>query len=738
MLKISRRICCIFLVLFSFSGLTQAQQLPPKDESATLKIDTDLVVLDTFVWQKKSGRVITGLKPDDFILQEDTVSQVISHFSQDKFPMSVILLLDLSGSMYPTLKSLHLGSLEALQKLKPEDEVAVMTFTYSANLLQDFTKDREVIKNAIAKVVQPDVQRQTGYGVDINEGVFHAALQMNKATHPLSRRVIITITDNYSIASRMAKRRSKDDTYGELLETDSTVCAIIVDSEAARRARNTTRVIDATLIALNPFAGAAHIALRKAYQQNLNIKDYVSKTGGEAVVTDRDSVAPALSLFIDHLRGRYSLGYNPSNENFDGRYRKIKLTVKPEIEKREGGGLQVETRDGYFAKKVVRRFSAQTLAGNKFPSESITIKENNAPTVAATAAPLIAVNAINPPKTLFPAEEDSAKVDKFSFLVYGATSGRNDGTDLQYEHSLLVNSLLEKIRERKGTDYPVRFVMQTGDTVANGRDARQLNTSFVPLVNKLMNDGDVPYFIVPGDQDLSVADSAMHPERQRGLQNFLDLEGALLPANGTLRRLATYPTYALGYGNTFLLVFDSNIINDEKQYTWVRAQLDGLNRDRFKNIIAVCHHPAFSSDIVDPLPDLTTATIRNRYLPLFRQHRVKLFMAGHKRSFEHWVERYQDVSGKIYRLDHVVTGSGGAPVQAFANDPDTRDYLRTFSAEKVALERLAKPASESSGNPYHYLLVQVDGEEIKIEVVGIDWGRDFQPYRSNKANLSGK
>lgn len=54
------------------------------------------------------------------------------------------------------------------------------------------------------------------------------------------------------------------------------------------------------------------------------------------------------------------------------------------------------------------------------------------------------------------------------------------------------------------------------------------------------------------------------------------------------------------------------------------------------------------------------------------------------------------------------------------------------------LNRLAKPASESSGNPYHYLLVQVDGEEIKIEVVGIDWGRDFQPYRSNKTNLSGK
>lgn len=738
MLKSSRGICSVFLAFVLFSELTQAQQAPQKDEAAALKIQTDLVVLDAFVWQKKTGRVITGLKAEDFILQEDLAKQQVEYFSQDKFPLSVILLLDLSGSMYPTLKSLHLGSLEALQRLKPEDEVAVMTFTYSANLLQDFTKDREVVKNTIAKVVQPDVQRNTGYGVDINEGVFHAALQMNKATHPLSRRVIITITDNYSIASRMAKRRSKDDTYGELLETDSTVYAIIVDSEAARRARNTTRVIDATLIALNPFAGAAHIALRKAMMQNLNIKDYVEKTGGEAVVTDRDSVGPALSLFLDHLRGRYSLGYYPTNTNFDGGYRKIKLMVKPEIEKREGGGLQAQTRDGYYARKTVRRFSPQTLANNQRTLEAVASNENAAPLIPATTASVVAVRTIIAPKTLLPAEETSAGVQKFSFLVYGATGGRNDATELQYEHSLLINSMLGTIRHQNKTDYPVRFVVQSGDTVANGRDTQQLNTSFVQLVNKLTSEGDVPYFLVPGDQEVSPADALQHPERQRGLQNLLGLQGNLIPAEGSPRRLATYPTYAVGYGNTLVLVFDSNIANDEKQYEWVSAQLEGLNRDRFKNVIALCHHPAFSSGAFGARTEPMTTIIRNRYLPLFRKHRVKLFITGHERAFEHWAERYQGESGKAQRLDHIVMGSGGAPVQAYVGEPDTREYLRMFSAENILLERLAKPAFESSGNPYHYLLVLVDGEDITLEVVGVDWGRDFQPYRSNKTNLKEK
>jgi hypothetical protein len=38
-------------------------------------------------------------------------------------------------------------------------------------------------------------------------------------------------------------------------------------------------------------------------------------------------------------------------------------------------------------------------------------------------------------------------------------------------------------------------------------------------------------------------------------------------------------------------------------------------------------------------------------------------------------------------------------------------------------------------NPYHYVVVEVDGAGLRLEVVGVDWGRDYQPYRSNRANL---
>ncbi|HJZ67767.1 MAG TPA: hypothetical protein VKF81_06585 [Blastocatellia bacterium] len=64
-----------------------------------------------------------------------------------------------------------------------------------------------------------------------------------------------------------------------------------------------------------------------------------------------------------------------------------------------------------------------------------------------------------------------------------------------------------------------------------------------------------------------------------------------------------------------------------------------------------------------------------------------------------------------------------------------REYLKANAAEKVSLDHLVKPGMNPGDNAYHYLLVQVDGDRIRVEITGIDWGRDFRPYRSNATEL---
>ena len=345
------------------------------------------------------------------------------------------------------------------------------------------------------------------------------------------------------------------------------------------------------------------------------------------------------------------------------------------------------------------------------------------------------VHAIAAPSAPLPLEAESRDIKRFSFIVYGDTRGRQDGNALQYEHSLVVDSMIARIKQLRSGDYPVRFILQSGDAVLNGRDARQWNVSFVPLIDRLTTDGGVPYFLVPGNHDVTGALTADAPERQAGLRNYLDAVSLLIPPDGSPRRLSGYPTYAFGYGNTFVLGFDSNIASDQKQYEWVRGQLEGLDRNRYVNVIVFCHEAPFSSGphggaTVEP----QTATLRAVYMPLFNAYHVRAVFSGHEHLFEHWVERYTDAAGP-HRMDLVVSGGGGAPLYAYEGEPNLDEYLKSNAADKVSLEHLVKPGVERGSSPYHYLIVRVDGDRLDMEVIGVDWGAGFKPYRSNQVQL---
>ena len=304
------------------------------------------------------------------------------------------------------------------------------------------------------------------------------------------------------------------------------------------------------------------------------------------------------------------------------------------------------------------------------------------------------VRAIAPPATPLPSEEQSRGVNRFSFIVYGDTRGRRDGIEVQYEHSLVVDSMLARIKQLAGTPYPVRFVLQSGDAAVDGRQPGQWNVSFVPLIDRITKDGGVPYFLAPGNHDVGFAQTIDSPDRQAGLRNFLDAVSALIPPDDSPRRLAGYPTYSFGYGNTFVIALDSNIAGDEKQYQWVKGQLEGLDRTRYVNVIVFFHHPPFSSGPHGgPIVEAPAAALRARYMPLFRAQHVRAIFVGHDHLFEHWVERYADATGP-HRMDLVVSGGGGAPLYIYQGEPDLREYLKANESSKVTLEHLVKPGAE--------------------------------------------
>ena len=101
-----RGFCQASLVLPRPSPAFSGQQ-KQNNADEVVKLGAELVLLDADIVSKKTGQAVDGLKAQDFVVYEDGVKQAITHFSQDRLPLSVLILLDVSGSVWPTIKALR-------------------------------------------------------------------------------------------------------------------------------------------------------------------------------------------------------------------------------------------------------------------------------------------------------------------------------------------------------------------------------------------------------------------------------------------------------------------------------------------------------------------------------------------------------------------------------------------------------------------------------------------------------
>ena len=152
------------------------------------RADVDLLSVAVRV-KDRNDNVIHGLTADRFKLYEDGVVQKISFFAEEDEPVSLGILLDVSGSMDATGKLEH--AKEALAQLagalRPRDETFYLEFHRKVDKIVDFTSDPQRILQAIAKArVRQD-------GTSLYDAVAQALCYMRSARN--HRRALVVITD---------------------------------------------------------------------------------------------------------------------------------------------------------------------------------------------------------------------------------------------------------------------------------------------------------------------------------------------------------------------------------------------------------------------------------------------------------------------------------------------------------------------------------------------------------------
>lgn len=330
MRRITSSLLSLILILLTVACSTAFGQSSSGEQ--VLKSRTDLVNVDILARQKKTGRIISNLTKDDFIVFEDGVEQTVSHFSRERLPLSIILLVDRAGCINAFNDQIRAATIKAFDDLKPEDEVAIMTFSNKVALAQPFTRDRQLIAEKIMAVEKQHSSEQHYF----NAGIYEAANYMIKAANPAGRRAIIVLTSLE--ASIDFSRISETKALEAVLESGAIVSGVLVKTIGGRIEQG---------VRGKPTSILRHIGLRSG-----SLKMFVEETGGELINAEPEKMEETLTLIVGHIAASYSLAYLPTNSARDGKRRKIKVQLSPEVEKREGKTALI-TRRSYIMPREV-------------------------------------------------------------------------------------------------------------------------------------------------------------------------------------------------------------------------------------------------------------------------------------------------------------------------------------------------------------------------------------------------
>jgi Ca-activated chloride channel family protein len=335
-------------VLFS-SGLqgqqgTRRQQREPSEDGFRFRSGVELINVSATVTDQR-GRFVSGLVKDDFSLFEDGQPQTITHFSADRVPVSLGLVLDTSGSMDGEKWSAALSALDRFlfDLLDPADEVFLYTFNSNPDLVQDWTADRQRVSRALNRL------RPAG-GTAMLDAVSEAIPYANSGRH--RKKAVVIISDGNDTSSHIDLPEVKQ----LIRETEVMVYAIGIDG----RDSGVTSMPGGTgprLPIPMPFpvpgrrypvpgtpppvgptstrGGGGGVDVRA-------LRDITDDSGGrtEIIRSGRD-LDPATAGIADELSQQYYLGY-PAAAARDGRWHAIRVDARDTR-------LRVRARKGYVA-----------------------------------------------------------------------------------------------------------------------------------------------------------------------------------------------------------------------------------------------------------------------------------------------------------------------------------------------------------------------------------------------------
>jgi Ca-activated chloride channel family protein len=306
----------------------------------------------------RAGRFVAGLRQEDFAVYEDNKPMEVTHFSSERVPVSLGIVLDTSGSMdgekWEAARSAIEGFLYALND--PQDDFFLYRFSADPDLVQDWTSERNDIMRSLGRV------RPSG-GTAMYDGVAEAIPMAHGGRN--RKKAIVLISDGNDSNSRL----NVSEVRQMIRETEVMVYAVGIDGSAeptfqggGRPSPPITRPPVPTpfpspgrrgggipfpipLPGMGGGSGGTRGGARVGADDRVNVvalREITDDSGGRTeIVRDARDLAPATASIADELSKQYYLGY-PSPGHKDGRWHAIRVDLRNQA-------YRVRARRGYVA-----------------------------------------------------------------------------------------------------------------------------------------------------------------------------------------------------------------------------------------------------------------------------------------------------------------------------------------------------------------------------------------------------
>lgn len=312
------------IVSSSSASKPGVEKEPEVEENDIVRVSTSLITVPAEVLDR-SGRYIGYLKKDDFRIYENGIEQQLAYFASVEQPITVALLLDVSGSTQSHLADIRIAANSFIKRLRPNDRLLLVSFDGKINVLTEAVTLAELRK----KKLRLDA---------VNDGTLlydAVAFVLNQRLAGIQgRKAIVLMTDGVDGGSKTASLRQN--------LRDAEEANVLIYTVQY----NTLPQLPERLSQISNPKAREHVRTRmiKQYGVGSNYLQFLAdKTGGRLYKAESLADVPqAFGAITDELGRQYSLGYYPKGQAQPGERRDIKVRTRTP-------NLIVRARESYVA-----------------------------------------------------------------------------------------------------------------------------------------------------------------------------------------------------------------------------------------------------------------------------------------------------------------------------------------------------------------------------------------------------